>query len=48
MAATVLEAREGIKIAGVVIKRVIIEVMDLITCRYFAVHSRINHPVKEH
>jgi hypothetical protein len=46
--AAVLETRDGVKIAGVVIKRVIVDMMYLITRRYFTTHSRVNHPVKEH
>ncbi len=37
----------GFKIVGVIIEWVIVHMMDFIPIRYFAINSRINHPMKE-
>jgi len=45
MAAAVAKTGQSFEVIGVVVKRVIVDVMDLITLRDRAPHSLINHPM---
>jgi hypothetical protein len=47
MPSAVLKSGQGFKVVGMVVERIIVDMVDFMARRYFAMHSLIHHAMKE-